>query len=118
MGQPKPWGVLLAISLHDCHPDKLDDPDLLQQFVSSLIKRIKMKPHGKCLIDRFGHGQLYGLSAMQFIETSTITVHIDKPGQRVFIDIFSCKDFDAKGARRFCQEFFQAGRIISTRLLR
>ena len=35
-----------------------------------------------------------GWSAMQFIETSTITVHADEVSGRCFIDVFSCRPFD------------------------
>lgn len=31
---------------------------------------------------------------MQFIETSTITVHADEVFGRCFVDVFSCRPFD------------------------
>jgi S-adenosylmethionine/arginine decarboxylase-like enzyme len=31
---------------------------------------------------------------MQFIETSSITVHADEFSSRCFIDVFSCRQFD------------------------
>jgi S-adenosylmethionine decarboxylase len=33
-------------------------------------------------------------SAMQFIETSSITLHADEVLGRCFVDIFSCRSFD------------------------
>jgi len=65
-----------------------------------------MKAHGETIIDRFGVGKLEGWSAMQFIETSSITVHADEVDNRCFIDIFSCKDFDADKAEKFSKTFF------------
>ena len=35
---------------------------------------------------------------MQFIETSSITIHADEFGGRCFIDVFSCRPFDAERA--------------------
>jgi hypothetical protein len=54
-----------------------------------------MRAHGPLHLERFGDGELEGWSAMQFIETSSITVHADEFGCRCFIDVFSCKPFDA-----------------------
>ena len=45
---------------------------------------------------------------MQFIETSTITAHFDEQGNRAFIDIFSCKTYNAKKVALFCKKFFKA----------
>lgn len=49
---------------------------------------------------------LKGISAVQFISTSSITIHtIDVP-QCVFINIFSCKTFDVEKVRFFCANYF------------
>ena len=42
------------------------------------IDAIGMRAHGPLMIERFGDGELEGWSAMQFIETSSITVHADE----------------------------------------
>ncbi len=67
-----------------------------------------MKAHGPCHIDRFGSGNLEGYSAIQFIETSSITVHLDEKWNRAFVDVFSCKDFDGERALAFTKEYFGA----------
>ena len=43
---------------------------------------------------------------MQFIKTSAITVHADEAGGRCFVDVFSCRDFDAAEAARVALEHF------------
>lgn len=110
----KPWGKSVAIDLHGCAHERLIDPQLLKQFVADIIPLIDMEAHGPCYVDRFGEGDIEGLSGMQFIKTSTITVHLDEVGNRAFIDIFSCKDFDADKAETFAKEFFQAKMVKST----
>lgn len=81
----------------------------MKEFVLALCKEIDMKPHGEPLIEKFAEGSLEGYSVLQFIETSSITIHFDdKMGDRAFIDIFSCKYFDASVAATFCQNFFEA----------
>ena len=89
-----PWGMLAAIDLHGCERSRLEDPDTLRRFVPSLIDAIGMRAHGPLALDRFGDGELEGWSAMQFIETSSITVHADEVSGRCFVDVFSCRPFD------------------------
>lgn len=104
----KPWGMSASIDLFDCRRERLTSRALLQEFVARLVEVIDMEPHGPCYVDRFGEGPLEGYSAMQFIKTSTITVHLDEVGNRVFIDLFSCKVFEAKAAESFAVKFFDA----------
>lgn len=104
----KPWGKSVAINLTGCAHGRLTSPELLKEFVNGVIGVVDMEAHGPCYLERFGEGDLEGLSAMQFIKTSTITVHLDEVGNRAFIDIFSCKDFDPDKAVNFSQQFFSA----------
>jgi S-adenosylmethionine/arginine decarboxylase-like enzyme len=93
-----PWGMLAAIDLHGCERSRLQDPDTLRRFVPNLIDAIGMRAHGPLALDRFGDGELQGWSAMQFIQTSSITVHADEVAGRCFVDIFSCRPFDPQVA--------------------
>jgi len=55
-----------------------------------------------------------GTTAIQFILTSNITIHtLDLLGT-VFLNIFSCKDFDTKSAEEFTVRFFGATEYKST----
>lgn len=114
----QPWGMSAAIDLHDCAHERLTNPNLLKKFVLEVVKLIGMKTHGPCHIDRFGDGELEGYSAIQFIETSSITVHLDEVENRALIDIFSCKDFDPAVAENYAKKFFQAKQVKSTVLVR
>ena len=84
-----PWGMLAAIDLHGCERRQLEDPGTLRRFVPTLINAIGMRAHGPLMLDRFGDGELEGWSAMQFIETSSVTVHTDQVCDRCFVDVFS-----------------------------
>ena len=86
--------MLAAIDLHGCDRARLADPDTIRRFVPAVIDLIGMRAHGPLMIDRFGDGVLEGWSALQFIETSSITVHADEVFGRCFVDVFSCKPFD------------------------
>ena len=101
-----PWGTLAAIDLHGCGFDALCDPDRIRAFVPAVIDAIGMRAHGPLLLERFGDGDLEGWSAMQFIETSSITVHADEVSGRCFVDVFSCRPFDAERAATVAVEHF------------
>lgn len=102
------WGKSTHINLHECDLARISSPKAITKFVKDIIVEIKMVAHGPCHIERFGEGDLEGYSAMQFIETSAITIHCDEPGRRAFIDIFSCKDFDEEKAAEFSKNYFSA----------
>ena len=102
----RPWGMLAAIDLHGCGFGPLADPDHIRAFVPAMIDAIGMRAHGPLLLERFGDGDLEGRSAMQFIETSSITIHADEVAGRCFIDVFSCRPFDAELAAAVAVEHF------------
>ena len=77
-----------------------------------------MKRYGPPLIKRFGAGALEGYSALQFIHTSSVTIHFDETANRAFIEIFSCKFFDPKKAELFCKTFLQAKKSKAKSFLR
>jgi len=104
----KYWGKLSVIDLFGCDKEILLDKRKVIEFNNLLCKNIKMKKVGKPIVKKFGKGILEGISSMQFIETSSIIIHADDKGDRAFIDIFSCKNFDSKKAVLFCKDFFKA----------
>lgn len=114
----KPWGKSISINLYDCDIKKISDPKNITQFIKEVIEIVNMVAHGPCYIERFGQGNLEGYSAMQFIETSSITVHCDEPGCRCFIDIFSCKDFNGNKVEKFSKKYFRAKTISASFLIR
>lgn len=100
--------MLASLDLHDCRPEYIRDPKKIKEFIIKLCSSIKMKRYGDPMIQKFGEGDLLGYSALQFIETSSITIHFDEVKDRAFIEIFSCKFFDPQKAQRFCQKFLGA----------
>jgi S-adenosylmethionine/arginine decarboxylase-like enzyme len=112
----QPWGMLAAIDLHGCERSRLEDPDTLRRLVPSLINAIGMRAHGPLMLERFGDGELEGWSAMQFIETSSITVHADEVSGRCFVDVFSCRPFDSGAAAAVAVAHF--GGTFTLRVLR
>lgn len=102
------WGLSASIDLHGCNPEFIRSPEKIQEFVIKLCDHIKMMRFGDTIIQRLGKAHLGGYSMFQFIETSSITAHFEEIENRAFIDIFSCRRFDADKAAQFCKDFFEA----------
>ena len=112
------WGKLVTIDLDSCDKEKIKNKKEIRLFIVELCKKINIRKFGPTRIKRFGEGSLKGYSAMQFLNTSSITLHFDEEKDRAFIDIFSCKNFDSKVVEKFSKEFFKAKKSRKKILLR
>ena len=101
------WGKLTIMNLYECN-EKIRNKKEIKTFIHKLCALIEMKKVGPTRVKKFGKGDLKGYSAFQFIETSSITCHFDEIQNRAFIDVFSCKDFNAQKTTNFAKEFFGA----------
>ena len=108
----RPWGLSVFVDLFGCNSLKVRDAECLKDFSRLLCEAIDMIPYKDPMVERFAEGTLEGNSMLQFIQTSSITVHCDEEYDRVFVDVFSCKMFDPKIAEEFCKEFFNAEESI------
>jgi S-adenosylmethionine/arginine decarboxylase-like enzyme len=110
------FGQELTVDLYDCDLEKISSGDHIKQFVEKLCDEvIFMKRYGEALIPHFGHDNpvTSGYSLVQLIETSCVSAHFSEYKKSVYINIFSCKWFDAKNAEDFCKEWFGAKSSIS-----
>jgi S-adenosylmethionine/arginine decarboxylase-like enzyme len=114
------YGKELILDLKDCNPEIIGSKEKILEYIDQLCKLIEMKPYGPPLIERFGFGKDFtaGYSVVQLIETSSITGHFSELWNTAYINIFSCKFFNAKKAREFSQNFFQAKTIENRVLIR
>jgi len=109
------YGKELVLDLYGCNPKKFNRLDL-DKFFKQLCELIGMQKCERYFWDDLGvpkeqrqiSPHTKGTSAVQFILTSNITIHtLDMVGE-VFINLFSCKDFDIMVTVNFCIEFFEA----------
>ena len=112
------WGKLVIINLYDCDKEIITNKKEIKLFIVELCKKLNMRKFGPTRIKRFGEDSLKGYSAMQFLSTSSITLHFDEEKDRAFIDIFSCRNFDSKVTEKFSKEFFKAKKSRKKILLR
>ncbi len=115
MKKDKIYGYELIMDLHECDVSTFNRSSL-QAFFKKLCDEIKMQ---RCELhfwddvgvppeDQQTSPHTKGTSAVQFILTSTIVVHTLDLLKAVYINIFSCKEFDKDKAEKLTREWFGA----------
>lgn len=112
------YGKELILDLHECNPKKFNRY-YLKKYFTELCDLIKMQRSKLCWWDDLGLPQekkqtlphTKGTSAVQFILTSNVTIHTLDILESVYINIFSCKDFDAEVAKKFTEDFFESKNV-------
>ena len=90
-----------------CDQKKIKDKNHIWVFVKTLIKRVGMKAHGNMMIENLLQGtDNEGYSVLQMIVTSNITCHFVNKTGAAYIDLFSCKEFEAEIVIATVKEFF------------
>ncbi|OHA65159.1 MAG: hypothetical protein A3D64_02580 [Candidatus Wildermuthbacteria bacterium RIFCSPHIGHO2_02_FULL_49_9] len=114
IGTKKLYGKELLLTLIDCNPETLRSKQKIVAFTKQMCGVIGMKPYGKPFVARFGLGKDFtaGYSLAQLIETSSITGHFSELWNRVYLDVFSCKEYDEKKAAAFAKKYFGTKRVI------
>ena len=119
----KPYGKELILDLHHCDSGRFTRKNIRNYF-SKLCELIDME---RCKLSWWDdHGlqpeecqtepHLKGTTAIQFILTSNITIHTLDLLNNAYINIFSCKDFDADAAMEFSADWFK-GEIVNSHLI-
>ena len=112
------WGKHLILDAADCSPKMIGCPKVVGEFARSLVKRIDMVPYGQPQVVMFGSGNKKGYTLVQLIETSNITAHFVEENNSMYLDVFSCKDFDPEVVKEAVHEFFDAKFFNSKVILR
>jgi S-adenosylmethionine/arginine decarboxylase-like enzyme len=111
------YGRHLIASARGCNEALLDKPTMAR-FLAEMTRRIDMVAFGPPFVERFGGGIEIGISGVQLIETSAITVHTNDGARDLYLDVFSCKDFSATVALGVVREYFAPQEINHQELLR
>jgi len=111
------YGKHLILTARCCNK-KILDVEAMKKFVTVLTKRIHMVAYGDPVVARFGKGIEVGISAVQLIETSAITIHTNDQSRDMYLDVFSCKTFNEEKAVAFVKKTFSPRRINAQVLLR
>jgi S-adenosylmethionine/arginine decarboxylase-like enzyme len=125
LADPAPYGYELVLDLHGCNPRRFNRKDI-DDYFTELCQRIDMQ---KCEVhfwddvgvqpeERQTYPHTKGTSAVCFILTSSIVIHTLDILKTVYVNIFSCKDFDPDLAAAFTRDWFEAATCEPTFLTR
>lgn len=113
------YGIELILDLHDCDASTFNR-DSIEDYFKKICEEIDMRRCDLHFWDDTGVPEeekqnlphTTGTSAIQFILTSNITIHTLDILKNVYINIFSCKEFDPDIAERVTIEWFK-GKVVS-----
>jgi len=111
------YGKHLMLTAVSCN-DNLLDIDTVSRFVRELVPAIDMVPYGDLVIARFGEGIEEGISAVQLIITSAITIHTNDQARDLYLDVFSCKWFEESVVIDMVKKYFNPEDINDSVVLR
>ena len=117
------YGKELIIDIHNCDSSTFTRKSIRKYF-KLLCEKIDMKAEKLCWWDDHGvepelqqtEPHTKGTTAVQFILTSNITIHTLDMLENVYINIFSCKEFDADVAMKFSEEWFK-GKMVNSHII-
>ena len=111
----QPYGYELILDLHGCEVSTFNR-ESLDNYFEKLCKAINMEKCERYFWDDVGVAEderqtsphTKGTSAVQFILTSTIVIHTLDLMAAVYVNIFSCKQYDADLAEEITKDWFRA----------
>ena len=116
------YGQECVIDVHDCNVRF--DREKIKVFCVTLCNLLEMEREDLHFWDYDGDPEGYanapshlkGISAVQFIKTSSITLHSLDDMRRLYLNVFSCKPFDAQALMDLVLRVTQ-GTIVNFHLL-
>ena len=118
MSALRTWGKHLVLDAAGCSPKRIGSATVIKNFTNDLVKQIDMVAYGDPQIVMFGTGNKKGYTLIQLIETSNIAGHFVEENNTMYLDVFSCKDFDPEIVKKLVHEYFHAQSFSSRVLLR
>lgn len=100
------WGYHLILNARNCRPAPIRSAESIAMFSKHLVTKINMVPYGEPQVVLFGTGNKKGYTLVQLIETSNICAHFVEENNSMYLDVFSCKPFDAKDVKEVLHLYF------------
>lgn len=114
------YGQEVIMDLHNCNVEKFTNKSI-EKFLIEICDMTKMKraelhwwedTKKQEIYDEKNHPYLAGISCIQFIQTSNITIHTIIPWKKLFINFFTCKTFDAEKVKEYIIKYFE-GEVVT-----
>ena len=107
------YGKELILDLHECDPSRFAKI-IVAEWFAEVCFTTDMVPVEAHFWEDDGHGapnlHLNGITAVQFISTSSILIHASTSLREAHINVFTCKDFDPDVVTRLTCSWFD-GRL-------
>ncbi|MDP3765347.1 MAG: adenosylmethionine decarboxylase [Nanoarchaeota archaeon] len=105
------FGLHVTLDASECNKRKLSSVTLVYDILNKLPDKIGMTkmtlPYVVKWLDKFSHSS-EGVSGFVMIAESHISIHTFPDQDYVFMDIFSCREFDAENAVKYLIGAFEA----------
>jgi len=116
------YGKELILDLHNCDPTTFTRKSIEDYIETLCYEVIHMEAEDLHFWDYDGDPEGYanapdhlkGISAVQFIKTSSIVIHTLDILQKAFINIFSCKEFNPIEVKHFSVKWFK-GQMVNSK---
>jgi S-adenosylmethionine/arginine decarboxylase-like enzyme len=107
------WGFHTMLDCAGCNHESITNGEHITAFIKDLVKRIDMIAYGEPMVEHFAtHDPIKaGWSAVQLIETSNICMHAVDADDTLYLDVFSCKEYDPQTVIDIVKEYFEAQTI-------
>ena len=112
------WGFHYVGNIFKCCPISIRSPTIISAFTQKLVRDIDMVAYGQPQIVHFGSDDKAGYTLQQLIETSNITAHFTEYDNSFYIDVFSCKKFDANTVDNCIRKYFNPEQVNSIMIKR
>ncbi len=111
MSETEYWGRHLVLNAGDCAPAAIRSKKTIYDFCKKLVEKIDMVAYGEPQIVHFGEGNKAGYTLVQLIETSNICAHFVEETNDIYLDVFSCKEFQQDVVKNLVIEYFKPNRV-------
>lgn len=112
------WGYHLILDCSKCIPRSIRDRQNIEAFAKNLVHRINMVPFGEPQIQHFGSGNKAGYTLVQLIETSNICAHFVEETNDIYLDVFSCKEFNHDDVKDIVNYYFYPSQMKDVFMIR
>lgn len=115
----EPWGYHAIMDCNNVDLASIQDETNIRAWITDLLATIEMEPIGEPIIAKTGVGQAdkEGYTAIQIIVTSSIVAHFIDRDRHIYIDIFSCKQFNPLACEDKIRQYFGQDTVVKKILL-
>ena len=113
-----PWGQHLIVNAGGCVASQIRSKLAIQAFARTLVREIDMVAYGEPQVIHFGSGNKAGFTLVQLIETSNICAHFVEETNDMYLDVFSCKEFDPDTVKKVVCGYFSPRAQTSSLFIR